>query len=89
MQLHTYIKPFKVVYSVANIDNDKVKLTSFNKRNSHRYKHQATDKMAKRVKTESELKVARLNERKVKRLDAKLAKGKISLEEYKSQLAAI
>lgn len=89
MDLHIYQSAFKVVYKEANIDAKKVKLTSFNKRNSHRYKHQATEQMAKRIKTQSQLKVARLNERKVKRLDAKLAKGKICIEEYKQALAQL
>ena len=89
MQLYTYIGKFKVSSGSANIDAKKVKLTSHNKRNSHRYKHQATEQASKRIKTDSEVKAIRLNNRKVKRLDSKLAKGKICLAEYRQALACL
>ena len=89
MQLNLYQSKFKVVYSTIDIRAKKVKLTGFNKLNAHRYKHQATEQMAKVIKTDAEIKVKRLNDRKVQRLEAKLSKGKITLEEYRIGLAQL
>ena len=89
IQLHTYIGKFKVLTSEFNDEPSKVKLTGFNKLNSNRYKNQATEKMARLIKTDSEVKVARLNNRQVQRLDAKLAKGLISLDGYRLAMARI
>ncbi len=89
MKLNTYIGKFTVIRAEACTDNTKVKLTGHNKRNSHRYKHQATDQAAKRIETDAQIKVRRLNDRRVQRLDSKLSKGKISLADYKAKLAEL
>lgn len=89
MKTYIYKKAFKVLHQDCSEVADKVKLSGHNVRAAHKRKHSATDQMATIIKTDSEIKVKRLNDRKRKRLDAKLAKGAINVIEYREKLAAL
>lgn len=89
MKTYIYKKAFKIIHKDCSETADKVKLSGYNVKAAHRRKHSATDQMATIIKTDNEIKVKRLNERKRKRLDAKLAKGAINFIEYREKLAAL
>ena len=89
MKTYIYKKAFKILHQDCSEAADKVKLSGYNVKAAHNRKHSATNRMATIIKTDSEVKVQRLNERKIKRLEAKLAKGAINVIEYREKLAAL
>ena len=85
MELHTYIKGFKIVHKKVSERQESVKLSSYKIRQSNKRKHQATNQ----ILSEIDRKESRKLERKKQRLKAKLDKGRISAIDYKVAIAAL